>query len=134
MILLIRTNLAKDTIFLGNKHDTISSLKFMLMKKTQQCDYIEHVLELVTSKYTSNIDSRLKIQISMNQNSFFFNMKFSFATILNWVFLLFLFQWNKKIHINRNYTVFTPDIPTTQQWMWISEYLTRESDTIRNWI
>ena len=92
MILLIRTNLAKDTIFLGNKHDTISSLKFMLMKKTQQCDYIEHVLELVTSKYTSNIDSRLKIQISMNQNSFFFNMKFSFATILNWVFLLFLFQ------------------------------------------
>ena len=49
VVILSRTKSAKHTIFVGNKADTIDSLKSILIKRPQWCDYIEQVLKLVTA-------------------------------------------------------------------------------------
>jgi hypothetical protein len=54
VVLLSRTKRAADTIFVGNKADTLDALKTVLMKKTQWSDYIERVLDLVTVNQDEN--------------------------------------------------------------------------------
>jgi predicted GIY-YIG superfamily endonuclease len=78
VVILSRTKQAKNTIFVGNKPDTIDALKSILTKKTQWCDYIEHVLELVTVNSSSNnILQRHQIRNQrhlMNQEAFPFRI------------------------------------------------------------
>ena len=57
VVILSRTKTAKDTIFVGNKADTIEALKSILTKKTQWCDYIERVLELITINSDTNANT-----------------------------------------------------------------------------
>ena len=48
MVILTRTRKAKDTIFVGNKRETLEALRNILLSKTQWTDYIEHVLSIIT--------------------------------------------------------------------------------------
>ena len=48
IVILSRTKKAKDTIFVGDKNDTIAALKALLTQKTQWTDYMEEVLALTT--------------------------------------------------------------------------------------
>ena len=76
VVILSRTKTAKDTIFVGNKADTIDALKSILIKRTQWCDYIERVLELVTvnSDGNNNIQHHQNNQRSMIQDAFPFRI------------------------------------------------------------
>ena len=48
IVILSRSKYAKDTIFVGDKNDTIAALKALLTQKTQWTDYMEEVLSLTT--------------------------------------------------------------------------------------
>ena len=48
ILILSRTKFAKDTIFVGDKNDTLTALKNLLTRKTQWTDYMEEVLQLIT--------------------------------------------------------------------------------------
>ena len=47
IVILSRTKYAKDTIFVGDKNNTLAALKDLLTRKTQQTDYMEEVLSLI---------------------------------------------------------------------------------------
>ena len=48
LVLIIgRTKRAKNSIFFGNKSDTLDALKSILINKLQWCEYRDHILELV---------------------------------------------------------------------------------------
>ena len=48
IVILSRTKYAKDTIFVGDKNDTLNALKNLLTRKTQWTDYMDEVLQLIT--------------------------------------------------------------------------------------
>ena len=50
VVILSRTKKAQDSIFVGDKHDTLAALKHLLTRKTQWTDYMDDVLELITVK------------------------------------------------------------------------------------
>jgi hypothetical protein len=54
VVILSRTKKARDTIFVGNKHDTLNALKSILMKKTQWCEYMDKVLDVITLNANSS--------------------------------------------------------------------------------
>ena len=71
IVILTRTKKAIDTIFVGNKQDTLDALKHLLLSRTQWTDYIEHILRIVTvneSNPTSNVIR------TMNQNDYPFRI------------------------------------------------------------
>ena len=53
VVILSRTKVGKKSIFVGPKNDTLSAFRMLLLKKTQWCDFIEEVLELVTINCSS---------------------------------------------------------------------------------
>jgi hypothetical protein len=53
IVILSRTKFAKDTIFVGDKDDTLKALKRILIQKTQWTEYMEQVLDLVTINSTA---------------------------------------------------------------------------------
>ena len=69
VVILSRTKLARNSIFVGPKNDTLNALTELLMKKTQWSDYIEEVLSLVTIN-NSETFRQLHTRNSMNQNAF----------------------------------------------------------------
>ena len=54
IVILSRTKTAKDTIFVGDKNDTLAALKNLLTRKTQWTDFMEDVLDLITIKNTDD--------------------------------------------------------------------------------
>jgi hypothetical protein len=70
VVLLSRTKRAVDTIFVGNKADTLDALKTVLLKKTQWSDYIERVLALVTVNQDENQVHQTEPSIIMNSFPF----------------------------------------------------------------
>ena len=63
VVLLSRTKFVKDTIFVGNKQDTINGLKTLLLQRTQWSDYMDHVLSVVTVNQDNDTpQSRTMIQ------------------------------------------------------------------------
>ena len=71
IVILTRTKRGKDTIFVGNKQDTLDALKNLLLSRTQWTDCIEHILSIFTvneSNPTSNIVR------TMNQNDYPFRI------------------------------------------------------------
>ena len=72
VVLLSRTKTAKDTIFVGNKSETLSALKAILMNKSQWSDYIETVLNIVTINSTAH---NTLPRCVMNQNAFPFRIR-----------------------------------------------------------
>ena len=72
IVILTRTKRAEDTIFVGNKQDTLDALKTILLSRTQWTDYIEHVLSIVTvNQENSNTEGDIR---TMNQNDFPFRI------------------------------------------------------------
>ena len=51
-MILSRTKRAEDTIFVGDKNDTLLALKHLLTRRTQWTDYMEEVLKLITFAQT----------------------------------------------------------------------------------
>lgn len=70
VVLLSKTKRAADTIFVGNKADTLDALKTVLLKKTQWSDYIERVLDLVTVNQDENQVHQTEPSIIMNSFPF----------------------------------------------------------------
>ena len=64
IVILSRTKLAKNTIFVGDKNDTLSALKDLLTTKTQWTDYMEEVLKLITINSMENESPRVFTQSS----------------------------------------------------------------------
>ena len=71
VVILNRTKFAKNTIFVGDKDDTISpALKDLLNRKTQWTDYMEQVLDLITM----NSESETHRSPTINQAAFPFRI------------------------------------------------------------
>ena len=71
IVLLTRTKRARDTIFVGCKHDTLAALRQLLLTKTQWSDYIEQVLSIVTVNDSVNLPLLPRV---MNQNAYPFRV------------------------------------------------------------
>jgi predicted GIY-YIG superfamily endonuclease len=48
IVITSRTRMAQDTIFVGDKNDTLNALRHLLTRKTQWTDYMENVLDIIT--------------------------------------------------------------------------------------
>ena len=74
IVILSRTKLAKDTIFVGDKNDTLSALKHLLTRRTQWTDYMEEVLELITINSETVNDTEIRNRV-MTTSSFPYRIK-----------------------------------------------------------
>ena len=74
VVILSRTKLARNSIFVGPKNETLNALIELLMKKTQWSDYIEEVLSLVTINNSETFQQLERRNSSMNQNAFPFQI------------------------------------------------------------
>jgi predicted GIY-YIG superfamily endonuclease len=70
VVILSRTKLAKNSMFIGPKNDTLDALQSLLTKKNQWSDYIEEILSLVTINHqetaTATIGNNNNNSMSMN--------------------------------------------------------------------
>ena len=71
IVILIRTKLAKNTFFVGDKNYTIAAVKYLLTRKTQQYYCMEYILRIIT--INSN-DWELLERRVMTQESFPFSI------------------------------------------------------------
>ena len=76
IVVISRTRLIKNTIFIGSKRDTILGLKELLLKMTQWSDYIEQVMELATIYPQTTADGTFNNNTTtlMDQGNFPFRM------------------------------------------------------------
>ena len=70
IVAISRTRLMENTIFVGNKGETINAMKSILTQRTQWCDYIDEVISIITVNSISD-NSALR---SMNQVRFPFRI------------------------------------------------------------
>ena len=56
ILILYRTRIMKNTIFVGPKNKTICRLKIPLTQKTQWCEYIEEVIHITNVKPDNNTE------------------------------------------------------------------------------
>ena len=66
IVALSRTRIGKNTIFVGNKENTVNALVTLIQQRNQWTDYMEKVLELVTINMTENTDTNLFDQQQSN--------------------------------------------------------------------
>ena len=71
IVILTRTKKAKDTIFVGNKQDTLDALKNLILTRTQWTDYIEHILHIVT---VNEENPTTNVVRTMSQNDYPFRI------------------------------------------------------------
>ena len=67
IVILSRTKRARDSIFIGDKNDTLKALKFLLTSKSQWTDYMEEVLSIISVGSNSQAANRRRI---MTQTTF----------------------------------------------------------------
>jgi len=74
IVILSRTKFAKNTIFVGDKNDTLGALTQLLTRKTQWTDYMEDILDLVTinSDINNNPERRNRV---LSASSFPYRIK-----------------------------------------------------------
>ena len=70
IVILLRTRIMKNTIFVGPKNETICGLKLMLKQITQWCDYIEEVMKITYDNPNNNSE----YSYYLNQYSFPFRI------------------------------------------------------------
>ena len=70
IVILSRTRIIKNTIFVGPNNGTICELKLLLTQITQWCDYIEEVMNITNIKPNENSE----YSDSLNQSSFPFRI------------------------------------------------------------
>ena len=69
VVILSRTKVGKNSIFVGQKDETLASFRMLLMKKTQWSDYIEEVLDLVTINTSRDVQNVAQNRV-MTQTAF----------------------------------------------------------------
>ena len=67
IVLLTRTNRARDIIFVGCKHDTLAALKRLLLTRTKWLEYIYQVLNIITVNDSVHLHLLAR---AMNQNTY----------------------------------------------------------------
>ena len=74
IVILRRTKFVKNTIFVGDKNDTLGALTQLLTRKTQWTDYMEDILDLVTinSDINNNPERRNRV---LSASSFPYRIK-----------------------------------------------------------
>ena len=73
LVILSRTKLAKDTIFVGNKENTLDALVSLLKTRTQWTQYMEEILKIVTINHNYDNDNNEQIEYNergLNQQFF----------------------------------------------------------------
>lgn len=55
VVICSRTRRQEDTIFVGNKNETIEALAQLLEKRTMWCDYMEHVIDIISDNTDEKI-------------------------------------------------------------------------------
>ena len=61
LVLISRTKEAKNTIFVGEKEDTLKALECILKTRTQWTDHMENILRCVTIKQSNEIETRNQV-------------------------------------------------------------------------
>ena len=61
IVILSRTKITRNTIFVGDVIDTLVPLKYLITMRTQWTDYMEEILRIITINYSE--DTRLEIRI-----------------------------------------------------------------------
>ena len=67
IVILSRTHIAKQSIFVGDKSETLRALKELLVRKTQWTDYMEMILEIITVRESGEMRSGRSV---MNTDTF----------------------------------------------------------------
>ena len=70
IVILSRTRIIQNTIFVGTKNETIIRFKVILDQITHWCDYIEEVMKIINFTPNNNSES----SASLNQSSFPFRI------------------------------------------------------------
>ena len=70
VVVLSRTKIARNTRFVGGKHDALMAIRTILVKRTQWSDYMDEVLELITI----NSETPLQHNRTFDQISFLFRI------------------------------------------------------------
>ena len=70
IVILSRTRIMKDTIFVGPNNETMRGLKLLLTQRTQWCDYIEEVMKITNVK----TDNNYEYSASLNKSRFPFRI------------------------------------------------------------
>jgi hypothetical protein len=74
IVILSCTRLMKNTIFVGQKHETVHALKRLLAQHTQWCDYFEDVMKIITMTSQDRQDVSSSSTSTMNQSTFPFQL------------------------------------------------------------
>ena len=75
LVIISRTKLAKDTIFVGDKESTLDALSSILKSRTQWTDHMENILRVVTTNFDEEQHHRrVASRATMTQASFPFRM------------------------------------------------------------
>ena len=69
--ILSRTRLMKNTIFVGDKQDTIAGLKLFLTKRTQWSDYVNQVIDIIT---VNEEEANFNNNVSLDQSNYPFRI------------------------------------------------------------
>ena len=67
IVILSRTHIAMQSIFVGDKRETLRALKELLIRKTQWTDYMEMILEIITVRESGEMRSGRSV---MNTDTF----------------------------------------------------------------
>ena len=60
IIILISTKRARDTIFVGNKNDTLDTFSTLITRRTQWNNYMEEIISIIAINLPTNYDSNTK--------------------------------------------------------------------------
>ena len=71
LVIISRTKLAEDTIFVGDKESTLNTMVSILLIRTQWTNYMETILRVITTNYEGeNNDSAPEVRATMSHSSF----------------------------------------------------------------
>ena len=74
IVILSRTRLMKNTIFVGQKQETIRALKRLLTHRSQWSEYIDEVLDITTIHNESNTGEEVTGNLTLDQTNFPFRI------------------------------------------------------------
>jgi predicted GIY-YIG superfamily endonuclease len=75
LVIISRTKLARDTIFVGDKESTLDALSSILKSRTQWTDHMENILRVVTTNFDEEQHHQQVVsRATMTQASFPFRM------------------------------------------------------------
>ena len=74
LVIISRTKLAEDTIFVGDKESTLNAMVSILLVRTQWTDYMETILRVITTNYEEENNDSAPVRATMTHSSFPYRM------------------------------------------------------------